>query len=311
MEIAPGVDLERDVRGTIGYTTACGPRFERDGRSAVRSSADGPDVAGEGSTKGKTGMTDSRILLERNEAVATITLNRPDKLNAIDPQMLSELEVTIAQIEADQGIHVVMLTGAGERAFCVGADIHAWAALEPLDMWRVWIRDGHRVFNRLVQLRQPLIAVLNGYTFGGGLELALAADIRLAAEGVELALPEVTIGTIPGWGGTQRLPMLIGEGRARQMIFSGQRVSADIAARWGLVNEVLSEQALWARGNELANQIAQNAPIAVQLAKQVMNTDGTGIALEALAGALAATTQDGQEGIAAFRERRSAQFKGQ
>ena len=256
-------------------------------------------------------MTDSRITLEIKEATALVLLNRPEKLNAIDPQMLSDLEMTIQQLEGDQRVRAVVLTGAGQRAFCVGADIHAWAALEPLDMWRAWIREGHRVFDRLAQLRQPVIAALNGYTFGGGLELALTADIRLAAEGVEFALPEVTLGTIPGWGGTQRLPTVVGEGRARQMIFTGERVPAVTAERWGLVNEVLDGQALLSRSLELADQIAKNAPIAVQLAKQVMNNQqGTGVSLEALAGALAATTLDGQEGIAAFRERRSAQFKG-
>lgn len=256
-------------------------------------------------------MAESKLSLEITESIARLMLNRPEKLNAIDPQMLAELEAAIHQIEGDSSVRVVVLTGAGERAFCVGADIHAWSALEPLDMWRVWIRDGHRVFDRLAHLRQPVIAALNGYTFGGGLELALTADIRLAADTVEMALPEVTLGTIPGWGGTQRLPALIGSGRARQMIFTGERVDSATAERWGLVNEVVIGQALMARALEIAGRIAQNAPIAVQLAKQVLNSDGmTGMALESLAGALAATTEDGKEGVTAFRERRPPDFTG-
>ena len=157
-----------------------------------------------------------------------------------------------------------------------------------------------------------MIAVLNGYTFGGGLELALAADLRLAAEGAQLALPEVRLGTIPGWGGTQRLPALIGPARARQLIFTGARIDAATAARWGLVNDVHPPDALAARARELADTIARNAPLAVQTAKQLI--DGgfgpAGTALEALASGLTASTHDLREGLAAFRERRDPSFKG-
>ena len=256
-------------------------------------------------------MTD-KIQLTRDGFIATVTLNRPDKLNALDPEMLGGLETALAQLENDRDVRVVLLTGAGDRAFCVGADINAWAALEPLDMWRCWIRDGQRVFDRLARLRQPVIAVLNGYTFGGGLELALAADLRLAAEEAELAMPEVTIGTVPGWGGTQRLPALIGPARAKQMILTGSRVDVHTAERWGLVNDVVPRAALMDEARALAQQIAGNAPLSVQMAKQVI--DGAGpvasVALEALAGGLAASTGDGREGVAAFRERRPAQFSG-
>ncbi len=258
-------------------------------------------------------MNESPILLSLDDAIATLTLNRPDKLNAINMAMLTALEETIAQLEADRTVRVVLLTGAGERAFSAGADITAWSTLEPLDMWRGWIRDGHRVFGRLARLRQPVIAALNGYTFGGGLELALAADIRLAAEHAELAFPEVKVGTVPAWTGSQRLPALIGPARAKQMIFSGSRVGAATAERWGLVNEVVPREALMGRAGELAAEIAAQAPIAVQVAKQLI--DGamgqtTDLALEALASGLVAHTADGQEGATAFRERRPPQFKG-
>ena len=255
-------------------------------------------------------MTESTVLLEVYGHIATITLNRPDKLNAIEPTMLARLDAIAGELERRDDVRVVVLTGAGERAFSVGADINAWSALQPLDMWRQWIRDGHRVFERLARLRQPLIAALNGYAFGGGLELALAADIRLAATEAEFALPEVKIATIPGWGGTQRLPALIGMGRAKQMIFSGARRDAATAERWGLINEVLPRSELLTRARGLADEIAGNAPISVQIAKQVIDSAGGSavVALEGLAGALAATTEDALEGLASFRERRSPQF---
>jgi enoyl-CoA hydratase/carnithine racemase len=259
-------------------------------------------------------MSDSQIDLHIEQPLAWITLRRPEKLNALTPAMLATLDSALATLDQDRDVRVVLLTGAGERAFCVGADIHAWGALEPLDMWRRWIRDGHRIFDRLAGLRQPTIAVLNGFTLGGGLELALACDIRLAADTAQFGQPEVTIGAIPGWGGTQRLPQIIGAGRAKQMIFSGARIDAATAERWGLINEAAPAKKLTQRARELAGQIAQNAPLAVQFAKQAIDS-GTGftagMTLEALAGALAASSQDGREGVAAFREKRPPLFTGQ
>jgi enoyl-CoA hydratase len=257
-------------------------------------------------------MTESTVLLSIDGQIATITLNRPEKLNAIEPTMLARLDEIAGEIERRDDLQVVLLTGAGERAFSVGADINAWSALQPLDMWRRWVREGHRVFARLAHMRQPLIAAVNGYAFGGGLELALAADIRLAATEAEFALPEVKIATIPGWTGTQRLPALIGLGRAKQLIFSGARIDAATAERWGLVNELAPRAELLARARSLADLIAANAPISVQIAKQVIDGtgDAAGVALEALAGALAATTDDAREGLASFRERRTARFIG-
>jgi enoyl-CoA hydratase/carnithine racemase len=255
----------------------------------------------------------AKVLLAVDAPLATITLNRPEKLNAIDPEMLALLEDACARLEREQDVRAVLLTGAGERAFSVGADINAWSSLAPLEMWRWWARDGHRVFARLAGLRQPVIAVLNGYTLGGGLELALAADLRVAAAGIELAQPEVKLGTVPGWGGTQRLPALVGASRAKRMILTGGRIDAATAERWGLVDEVAPRERLMVRTQELAQEIAANAPVAVQLAKSLIDsTDGgaTGATLEALADALAATTADGREGVAAFRERRAPHFTG-
>lgn len=258
-------------------------------------------------------MSDGNVRYETAGTVATITLDRAEKLNSITPAMLAQLDAVLREIDADRVIRAVILTGAGERAFSVGADINAWAALEPIDMWRRWVRDGHRVFDALAGLRQPVISALNGFTFGGGLELALACDIRIAVEGAELGSPEVKIGTVPGWGGTRRLAETIGVARTKQLVFTGMRIAASTAASWGLVNEVVPRERLMDRAQALAQEIADNAPISVQIAKQII--DGAAgyrvnAGFEALAGALAATTADGNEGVAAFREKRPPAYEG-
>jgi enoyl-CoA hydratase len=237
-----------------------------------------------------------------------MTLDRPAKLNALGPFMLSELERRLNEIDRDADCRVVIITGAGERAFSVGADINAWATMMPLDMWRIWVREGHRILQRLASLRQPTIAALNGYAFGGGLELALATDIRIASQSAVFAMPETKIGTLPGWAGLTRLPDLIGLARSKQMIFSGAQIDASTAEKWGLVNEVVAPASLMSRALELARDIAANAPISVQLAKAAMGGDAT--ALEAFAAAIAAGTDDGTEGVTAFREKRTPRFTG-
>jgi enoyl-CoA hydratase len=253
----------------------------------------------------------SNLLFEIDGAIATITLDRSEKLNAITPAMLSALETTVRELDANVNVRAVIVTGAGERAFSVGADINAWAALEPIEMWRRWVRDGHRVFDALAGLRQPTIAALNGFTFGGGLELALACDLRIAAEGIQLGSPEVKIGAVPGWGGTRRLTRAIGEARAKQLIFTGGRIDAAKAEAWGLVNEIVPAGELMSRARQIAEEIAANAPISVQVTKQIINGDtNAGAVVEALAGALAATTNDGKEGVASFREKRAPNYEG-
>lgn len=253
-------------------------------------------------------MTSELVQLTIAESIATITLNRPEKLNALNGEMLARLDAIADELDRANDVRVVLLTGAG-KAFCVGADIFEWSSLSPLEMGRRWIRDGHRIFERYARLPQPLIAVLNGYTFGGGLELALAADLRLAAAGAQLSFPEVKLGIIPGWGGTQRLPKLIGKSRAKQMIFSGARIDAAVAKGWGLVNEVVEGEGLMERARALAGEIAGNGPVAVQLTKQLID-GGEMASIEALAGTLASYTEDAQEGVAAFRERRAPDFTG-
>ena len=256
-------------------------------------------------------MATNDITQAVDDHVATITLNRPNKLNALTPAMLARLESFLAEIEGSNSIRVVLLTGAG-KAFSVGADIGTWSDLPPLDMWRWWVRTGQRIFTRLAGLRQPVIGVLNGYTFGGGLELALAADFCIAADHIELAMPEVTLGTLPGWAGSARLPERIGVARAKQMILSGARIDAVTAERWNLINEIIPAADLMARSQAIAAQIAANAPLSVQVAKEMIDGRGAAsIALEGLAGALAAHTRDGHEGQAAFREKRPPHFTGE
>ena len=243
-------------------------------------------------------------------AIARITLDRPEKLNALDPEMLTALEDAVSQAEQSRQVRVIMLAAAGEKAFCVGADILAWTALSPLDMWSEWVRRGHRIFEQLERAKQPVICAIQGFAYGGGLELALACDIRIVTDSARFAMPEVKLGTVPGWGGTGRLPKLIGSARAKQMIFTGEPIAADVAERWGLANEVVPVASLNDRATGLAEKIAGNAPIAVQTAKQLIASPSSGT-LESLAAAVNAFSDDAREGLAAFREKRSPKFTGQ
>ena len=242
-------------------------------------------------------------------AIARITLNRPEKLNALDPEMLAALEDAVSQAEQSREVRAIILEAAGEKAFCVGADILAWTALSPLDMWSQWVRRGHRVFERLERAKQPVICAIQGFAYGGGLELALACDIRIVTDAARFAMPEVKLGTVPGWGGTDRLPKLIGSARAKQMIFTGEPIVAEVAERWGLANEVVPAAALSDRARALAEKIADNAPVAVQTAKQLI-ANSSSATLESLAAAVNAFSEDAKEGLAAFREKRPPKFEG-
>jgi enoyl-CoA hydratase len=259
-------------------------------------------------------MTESFVHMVRGAAVATVTLARPAKLNALTPAMLDALEACARAIEADDAVRVVVLSGgAADKAFCVGADINEWATLQPLDMWRRWVRRGHQVFDQWARLRQPVVVAVNGHAFGGGLELAITGDIRLAADTAQFALPEASIATCPGWSGTQRLVRLIGASRAKYLALSGERWSAAQALDCGLVHEVLPSAALADRAHELAQSMAAKAPVALQLTKQLVNAaahEDTAGALEAMAGALSASTEDAAEGLASFREKRPPSFRG-
>ena len=257
-------------------------------------------------------MTET-VLLAIDGAVATVTLNRPEKLNALTMEMIDALSSIAARLDADRAVRCIILTGAGMRAFCVGADINAWSALEPLDMWRVWTKRGHQVFEQWARLRQPVIAAINGHALGGGLELAAAADLRIAPATAEFGLPEVSIATCPGWSGTQRLTSLIGPARVKYLALTGRRIAAQEALRIGLVQELAADEGVMRGAERLAREICALAPVCVQLTKQLIDAgSGAGLAhaLEGLAGALAGTTQDAREGLASFRERRAPSYQG-
>ncbi len=251
-----------------------------------------------------------QVGVEVDDVVATIRLDRPAKHNALTPEMLDQLEQILADLDSDRGIRVVLVTAAGDRSFCAGADIRRFKALHPLDMWAQWTRQGHRIFDRLARLRQPTITAVSGNAYGGGLELALACDLRIVAEDAILGLTEVGIGTIPGWGGTGRLRDLIGAGRAKQMIFTGEPLTADQALAWGLANQLAPRTKVISTARTLAVKIANRAPIAVQMAKQSIDAGDAYQAMEQVASAATAFTEDAAEGFASFTERRDPDYRG-
>ncbi|MDU8944058.1 enoyl-CoA hydratase/isomerase family protein [Ovoidimarina sediminis] len=254
--------------------------------------------------------TAADIDLTRNGAIAHLRLNRPAKLNALDRAMVARLAARCAEIEADDDIRVVILSGEG-KAFCAGGDIEAWASETPDSFGRHWLRDGHAAFDALARLRQPVIAVLDGHALGGGLELAACADIRVAEEQIKAGQPETGLGIIPGWSGTQRAVRRFGAQVVRRMVLAGEVFTADEALGLGLVDRVVPKGQAMAAAEELAATLLTRSPRATELAKMMINhaegEERERIA-ESLAGALAAHSPDLAEGLAAFRERRTPNF---
>jgi enoyl-CoA hydratase len=244
------------------------------------------------------------------DVVATIYINRPAKHNALTPEMLAQLEEILISLDADREVRVVLLTAAGNRSFCAGADIKRFKALPPLDMWAQWTRQGQRVFDRLAVLRQPTIAAVSGNAYGGGFELALACDLRILADDATLGLTEVGIGTLPGWGGTGRLRDLVGAGRAKELIFTGEPLTAERAMAWGVVNQLARKAEVITMAHALAARIATRAPIAVQMAKQAIDAGDAYAAMEQVSSAATAFTEDAAEGFASFTEKRDPYYRG-
>jgi enoyl-CoA hydratase len=259
-----------------------------------------------------TSADEGTVRLRRDGDSAVLTLARPEKLNALTPDMLRQLADCVRDLDADDEIRTVLVTAEGEGAFCAGADLNAFADHDPLAVWRRWAHHGHQAFQALASLRQPTIAVLHGGAYGGGLELAMACDLRVAADTARLGMPEVGIGTLPGWGGTARLASLVGLARAKRLVLTGELLDAQTALQWGLVDEVAPPGEVRATAERLASLIRSRGPVAVQLAKQVLAhaTPANVEALESLAGALSAATHDRAEGLQAFRERRTPRFLG-
>lgn len=241
---------------------------------------------------------------------ATILVDRASKLNALTLHLLDELATVVREVAASNARLVIVRT-AGEKVFCVGADINHFADLSAAGMWRDWIATGHRAFDALAGLRQPSIAVVDGLAFGGGLELALACDFRVVAADARVALPETGLGTVPGWGGTERATELVGRARAKELVLTRRQLTGDEAVAWGLATAAAPKTELDDVVARLSGQLLEGAPLAVQLGKQLIDAAADGApsrVLEALAGGLAAATDDLAEGVAAFRAKRTAQF---
>lgn len=253
------------------------------------------------------------ILMEREGRVAVLTVNRPDKLNALNDQVRIDLLAALAEIEGDEGLGVVVLTGAGEKSFIAGADISEFAGRTPFDQ-REAMRSP-RIFDVMSSYPKPVIAMINGFCLGGGCELAASCDLRIASEKARFGQPEVNLGLIPGGGGTQRLPRLIGLGQAMRLILSGDMIGAAEAREIGLVEMVVPHDELRARTMELAGKIAGKSPLTLRVAKEAVRASWKlpieeGIAYERDLFCLCFSTADKEEGVRAFLEKRPAVWKG-
>src|SRR6059058_5843224 len=259
-------------------------------------------------------MTFSNILFEKKNSIAYVTVNRPKVLNALNMATMEELRAAFHDIKNDAGVRVVILTGAGEKAFIAGADIGELAKHDAVTA-KEYTHRGQSVLNLIENLGKPVIACINGFALGGGCEIAMACTMRLASENAKLGQPEVKLGIITGYGGTQRLPRLVGKGIAMQLVLSGEMINAQEAHRIGLVNEVVPAGQLIARAETIAQAIIKNAPLAVQYAMEAVNkglemTLAEGLYLEATLFGVCCATEDKKEGTTAFLEKRAAQFKG-
>lgn len=254
------------------------------------------------------------LLDEKREGVAIVTVNRPDKLNALNQRVMKELGACFEGLRDDDDVRVVILTGAGEKAFVAGADINELAVQTPVQGKETSLA-GQRILDAIENLGKPVIAAVNGYALGGGCELAMACTLRIASENARFGQPEVKLGIIPGYAGTQRLPRLVGKGLAHQMILTGDPITAAEAYRIGLVNQVVPLNELMAAAEALAHKIMANAPLAVKFAMEAVNhgmemTTAQGEFLEATLFGLCCTTADMKEGTRAFLEKRPAKFTG-
>ncbi len=259
-------------------------------------------------------MEFTNLLFENQDGVGIITLNRPKALNALNQATLEELNQIADRLAQDTSVKVIIITGSGEKAFVGGADIPQMQPMSAMES-RNFAKFGQGVFNKIENLPQPVIAAINGYALGGGCELAMACDIRVASDKAKFGQPEVTLGITPGFAGTQRLPRLIGKGRAKELLYTGDIIDANEAYRLGLVNKVVPAEELMPAVTALAQKILSRAPVAVQLCKAAVNegldTDlETGTAYEAEVFGLCFATADQKEGMGAFVEKRKAQFIG-
>ena len=260
-------------------------------------------------------MEEKLLLTEEKSNIITITLNRSKVMNSLNMSMLYALKDEIDKLILRKDIRVVIIIGSGEKAFCAGADLKERATLNDIQV-KKFILTIRNLFSAIENLNKPVIAGVNGIALGGGTELALACDIRIASENASMGLTETRLGIIPGAGGTQRLPRIVGRGKAKELIFTGRRISAKEALNIGLVNEVVSLEKLQLRCFEMAEEICETAPIAISQAKYAINygmeTDiNTGLAIESNAYWLTIPTKDRVEALTAFKEKRKPVFKGE
>ncbi|HYY41316.1 MAG TPA: enoyl-CoA hydratase-related protein [Pyrinomonadaceae bacterium] len=258
-------------------------------------------------------QTYETLLVEQRDRVATITINRPDKRNALNIKTRKEGAAALEELRADENVRVVIITGAGDKAFIAGADIAEFAGRTAVTQRDVM--TGRSLFTAIDTFPKPVIAMVNGYCLGGGCELAMACDLRIASERASFGQPEINLGIIPGGGGTQRLTHLVGEGKAMELILTGEIINAQAAHAIGLVNMVVPHEDLVAKTMELANRIAEKSPIALRLAKEAVKTAARssldeGLRREIDLFALCFSSADKDEGVQAFLEKRKPEFKG-
>nr|WP_288834708.1 enoyl-CoA hydratase-related protein [uncultured Flavobacterium sp.] len=260
-------------------------------------------------------MSYKNILIEKEQTIATITINRPEKLNALNKLTIQELHHAFSELEQNQDTRVIILTGSGEKAFVAGADIAEFARFSVEEGVQLAAQGQDTLFNFVENLKVPVIAAINGFALGGGLELAMACHIRVASNVARMGLPEVSLGIIPGYGGTQRLPQLIGKGRALEMILTAEMVTADEAYRTGLVNHVVGKEELLPYCNQIAQRIIKNSPAAISMAINAINANykegENGFETEIKSFGKCFGTVDFKEGTKAFLEKRKAVFTGE
>jgi len=259
-------------------------------------------------------MSFENILLDTKNSIAYVTVNRPKVLNALNMATMEELRKAFTDVKHDAAIRVAILTGSGEKAFIAGADISELAGHDAVS-GKQYTHRGQSVLDLIENLGKPVIACINGFALGGGCEIAMACTMRLASTNAKLGQPEVKLGIIPGYGGTQRLPRLVGKGVAMQLVLAGETISAEEAYRIGLVNEVTAPSELIPRAEAIAEKIIANAPLAIQYAMEAVNrgldmTLADGLFLEATLFGVCCATEDKKEGTTAFLEKRAASFKG-
>jgi enoyl-CoA hydratase len=254
------------------------------------------------------------IVYEKSEGIATITLNRPEALNAFSKEVVSEVLQALEDIRSDESVRVVILTGAGEKAFSAGADIKAMIGMNALKARELSLM-GEKLCLALENLEKPVIAALNGYALGGGLEVAMSCDLRIASENSRMGQTEINIGLIPGWGGTQRLTRLVGRTKAKEMVFTGKMIDAKTAEQLGIVNMVVPADKFREAVRQFALELASKAPVAIKVAKALIDKGAeigldSALALEREGFGVVASTEDLQEGVNAFTEKRKPVFKG-